>query len=175
VAVVDRRYISGRVSAIGGEKLQSTMDLTLKAVGVYTRGWMDAGEGWEARIHRKKFGVLYDAFPDAPKTGEAAGLVKSMGGGRGMVIWGAGTVGLNAAENVHQMGKTLSYIDVSQSKLDEAVGEYGGSALRVSKEITAEEKEGVVELLSSDRVDALVIGVLKPGAPAAHKNRPQKG
>ncbi len=109
--------------------------------------------------------MLYDNFPDAPKGGEAKLLVRALEG-RGLAVWGAGTVGLNAAENASQMGMSLTFIDISEAALERAVERYGGVKLKVGRGLPPEDKARVAELLSGGGVDALNIGVLIPGAPA---------
>jgi len=123
------------------------------------------GDGWTMKWSRERQAMLYDSFPDAPKKGEAKRLAGASNG-KGLVVWGAGTVGLNAAENANQMGMNLTFIDISEAALDKAQEAYGGGRLKVGRGLPPEDKARVTELLSGGGVDALNIGVLIPGAPA---------
>jgi|GEM_PF-1601909 len=157
----DTRYISGRVSAQHLDEIPSTMELVKNATSTFTSGWMEAGEGMQVKINRKNFGRLYENFPDAKGSGLTEGLA-----GKGMVVWGAGVVGKNSAENAKQLGMKLTFIDISDAALTKAKDELGGETLKVSAKMIPEEKGKVLDLLSSENVDALNIGVLVKGAAA---------
>lgn len=116
-------------------------------------------------IDRVKYAKLFEAFPNASQDTGAKALWANMVG-KGLVLWAAGTVGRNSAENGKQMGAKLTFIDTNDQALSEAREEFGGNTLKVSGKITADEKGRIIELLSSERVHALINSPLKPGAPA---------
>ncbi|MBU0762466.1 MAG: hypothetical protein KKD39_05520 [Candidatus Altiarchaeota archaeon] len=167
--LTDERYISGRVSSLAEHEFTAILplkEIVRKATATFTHGDIDCGEGHTVRIDRQKMEKLYSAFPAVAQDDAVKELLQPAQG-KGVVIWGAGNVGLNAAENVKQMGATnVAFIDISDAVLTNAAAQYGGEKIAVSKNITPAEKERIMSLLASDKVHALNIGVLLPGDKA---------